>query len=185
MSGTGNGHRPGDARPRELRDRDAVTEVDPETQTSDIAEDTEDQANQPGRLAGTLLMFRDIWRILRGEDQRGRKVRWMLGLLRPYRKQVIFMLIALVAATAAGLAPPYLAGAAIDQGIVDERHGRADDDRPGLPRVGARLLGRRATRRRTWWAGWASARSRTSAPGSTPTSRRCRSASSRGASLAC
>ncbi|MFI5025850.1 MAG: ABC transporter ATP-binding protein [Solirubrobacterales bacterium] len=123
MSGTGNGHRPGDARPRELRDRDAVTEVDPETQTSDIAEDTEDQANQPGRLAGTLLMFRDIWRILRGEDQRGRKVRWMLGLLRPYRKQVIFMLIALVAATAAGLAPPYLAGAAIDQGIVDEDTG--------------------------------------------------------------
>ena len=32
-------------------------------------------------------MFRDIWRILRGEDQRGRKVRWMLGLLRPYRSR--------------------------------------------------------------------------------------------------
>ncbi len=51
-------------------------------------------------------MFRDIWRILRGEDQRARKVRWMLGLLRPYRKQVWLMMGALVVATAAGLAPP-------------------------------------------------------------------------------
>ncbi|MGI9020800.1 MAG: ABC transporter ATP-binding protein [Solirubrobacterales bacterium] len=117
MSSTGNGHRRDDARARELRDADPVTERDPETQRSDVAEETADQANQPGRLAGTLLMFRDIWRILRGEDQRGRKVRWMLGLLRPYRRQVTLMLIALVAATAAGLAPPYLAGRAIDDGI--------------------------------------------------------------------
>jgi ATP-binding cassette subfamily B protein len=102
---------------RELRDADPVTERDPETQRSDVAEETEDQANQPGRLAGTVLMFRDLWRLVRGEDQRARKVRWMLGLLRPYRRQVIFMLVALVAATAAGLAPPYLAGRAIDDGI--------------------------------------------------------------------
>ena len=53
--------------------------------------ETEDQANQPGRLAGTLLMFRDLWRLVRGEDERGRKVRWLLGLLRPYRLQVILM----------------------------------------------------------------------------------------------
>jgi ABC-type multidrug transport system fused ATPase/permease subunit len=99
-------------------DDDAVTEQDPETQGSDVAEETEDQANQPGRLAGTLLMFRDIWRLVRGEDERGRKVRWMLGLLRPYRTQVALMGIALVVATAAGLAPPYLAGAAIDDGIT-------------------------------------------------------------------
>ena len=58
---------------------------DPEAQGSEVAEETEDQANQPGRLAGTLLMFRDLWRLLRGEDQRARKVRWLLGLLRPYR----------------------------------------------------------------------------------------------------
>ena len=62
-------------------------------------------------------MFRDLWRVIRGEDQRGRKVRWMLGLLRPYRKQVWLMIGALVVATAAGLAPPYLAGRAIDDGI--------------------------------------------------------------------
>jgi ABC-type multidrug transport system fused ATPase/permease subunit len=62
-------------------------------------------------------LFRDLWRLLRGEDERGRKVRWMLGLLRPYRTQVILMMIALVVATAAALAPPALAGAAIDNGI--------------------------------------------------------------------
>jgi ATP-binding cassette subfamily B protein len=96
---------------------DPVTERDPEVQGSDVAEETEDQANQPGRFAGTLLLFRDLWRLLRGEDQRGRKVRWLLALLRPYRGKVILMLVALVVSTAAGLAPPYLAGKAIDDGI--------------------------------------------------------------------
>jgi ATP-binding cassette subfamily B protein len=95
-----------------------MSERDPETQGSDLAEETEDQANQPGRLAGTLLMFRDLWRLLRGEDERGRKVRWMISLLRPYRLQVVLMAIALLIATAAALAPPYLAGKAIDSGIV-------------------------------------------------------------------
>jgi ABC-type multidrug transport system fused ATPase/permease subunit len=109
--------RPQAADGRRPDDVDSVTEVDPETQHSDVAEETEEVANQPGRFAGTLLMLRDIWRIIRGEDQRGRKVRWMLGLLRPYRRQVTLMLFALVAATAAGLAPPYLAGKAIDDGI--------------------------------------------------------------------
>jgi ABC-type multidrug transport system fused ATPase/permease subunit len=102
---------------------DPVTERDPETQGSDVAEETEDHANQPGRLAGTLLMLRDIWRLVRGEDQRARKVRWMLGLLRPYRAQVWLMLAALLVATAAGLAPPYLAGAAIDDGIIPADEG--------------------------------------------------------------
>ncbi len=94
-----------------------MTERDPETQGSDVAEETEEQTNQPGRLAGTLLMLRDVWRLLRGEDQRARKVRWMLGLLRPYRLQVALMMVALVIATAAALAPPFLAGKAIDSGI--------------------------------------------------------------------
>jgi ATP-binding cassette subfamily B protein len=65
--------------------------------------------------------LRDLWRLIRGEDQRGRKLRWLLGLLRPYRIQVVLMMAALVIATAAALAPPYLAGKAIDDGI------RADD----------------------------------------------------------
>jgi ABC-type multidrug transport system fused ATPase/permease subunit len=63
------------------------------------------------------LLARDLWRLVRGEDDRARKVRWLLGLLRPYRGRVALMLIALLAATAAGLAPPYLVGKAIDSGI--------------------------------------------------------------------
>jgi ATP-binding cassette subfamily B protein len=56
--------------------------------------------------------------VVRGEDQRGRKVRWMVGLLRPYRGKVALMFVALLLATGAGLAPPYLAGLAVDKGIV-------------------------------------------------------------------
>jgi ATP-binding cassette subfamily B protein len=62
--------------------------------------------------------MRRVWRTIRGEDQRGRKVRWMMGLLRPYRGRVILTGVAIVASTAAGLAPPYLAGQAIDAAIV-------------------------------------------------------------------
>ncbi|HEX3242088.1 MAG TPA: ABC transporter ATP-binding protein [Solirubrobacterales bacterium] len=61
---------------------------------------------------------RDVWQLIRGDDQRGRKLRWMIGLLRPYRGRVAITAVAIVAATAAGLAPPYLAGRAIDAGIV-------------------------------------------------------------------
>ncbi|MBA3865732.1 MAG: ABC transporter ATP-binding protein [Solirubrobacterales bacterium] len=42
----------------------------------------------------------------------------MIGLLRPYRGRMILMFVALLIETAAGLAPPYLAGRAIDAGIV-------------------------------------------------------------------
>ena len=62
--------------------------------------------------------MRRLWRIVRGEDQRGRKLRWMTGLLRPYRGRVALTVVAILAATGAGLAPPYLAGQAIDAGIV-------------------------------------------------------------------
>jgi ATP-binding cassette, subfamily B, bacterial len=61
---------------------------------------------------------RRLWGIVRGEDQRGRKLRWMAGLLRPYRGRVALTVVAILAATGAGLAPPYLAGQAIDAGIV-------------------------------------------------------------------
>jgi ABC-type multidrug transport system fused ATPase/permease subunit len=62
--------------------------------------------------------IRELWALVRGEDERGRKVRWLLGLLRPYRRKVALMFLALIAATAAGLAPPYLVGRAIDDGIT-------------------------------------------------------------------
>jgi ABC-type multidrug transport system fused ATPase/permease subunit len=112
---TADGRRQGEDR---REDVDSVTEQDPEGQGSDVAEEVEEGTNQPGRLVGTLLMFRDIWRILRGEEQRARKVRWFIGLLRPYRGRVALMMVALVLATGAGLAPPYLAGKAIDSGII-------------------------------------------------------------------
>jgi ATP-binding cassette subfamily B protein len=103
---------------RRSAEHDPVTESDPAGQGSDVARAADEEGNQPGRLLGTAMLARDLWRLLRGEDQRGRKVRWMLGLLRPYRARVALMLVALVAATAAALAPPYLAGKAIDSGIV-------------------------------------------------------------------
>jgi ATP-binding cassette subfamily B protein len=109
-------------RPRTGRERadghDPVTEGDPAGQGSEVARSAGAEGNQPGRLLGTAMLARDLWRLVRGEDQRGRKVRWLLGLLRPYRGRVGLMFLALLAATAAGLAPPYLAGKAIDDGIL-------------------------------------------------------------------
>jgi ABC-type multidrug transport system fused ATPase/permease subunit len=58
-----------------------------------------------------------IWTILRGERGRTHKLRKVLALLRPYRARVVIMFVALILATAAALAPPYLAGRAIDDGI--------------------------------------------------------------------
>jgi ABC-type multidrug transport system fused ATPase/permease subunit len=49
---------------------------------------------------------------------RGRKLRGLLELLRPYRLKVIAMFAALLFATAAALAPPPLAKLAIDDGIT-------------------------------------------------------------------
>jgi ABC-type multidrug transport system fused ATPase/permease subunit len=74
---------------------------------------------EPGtnRLRNIFLLFAALWRLLRGEDQRGRKVRWMIGQLRPHRGRMALMFVALLIETGAGLAPPYLAGRAIDAGI--------------------------------------------------------------------
>ncbi|HEY2637588.1 MAG TPA: ABC transporter transmembrane domain-containing protein, partial [Solirubrobacteraceae bacterium] len=57
---------------------------------------------------------------------RGRRLRGLLVLLRPYRARVALMLIALVAATAASLAPAPLATLAIDRGIVPGDLGALD-----------------------------------------------------------
>jgi len=61
---------------------------------------------------------RRLWRLVRGEERRTRKLRGLLALLRPYRGRVALMLAALVVAVGAALAPPYLAGRAIDDGIA-------------------------------------------------------------------
>src|SRR6476661_8643224 len=60
----------------------------------------------------------EIRRRLHETGGRGRKLRGMAVLLRPYRLRTVGMFIALLAATAASLAPPPLAKLAIDQGIV-------------------------------------------------------------------
>ncbi|HVE67981.1 MAG TPA: ABC transporter ATP-binding protein [Solirubrobacteraceae bacterium] len=60
----------------------------------------------------------DILRRLRGTSGRGRKLRGLIELLRPYRWRVAAMFVALVLGTAAALAPAPLAKLAIDDGIV-------------------------------------------------------------------
>ncbi|HTE61135.1 MAG TPA: ABC transporter transmembrane domain-containing protein, partial [Solirubrobacteraceae bacterium] len=60
----------------------------------------------------------DLVRRWRATSGRGRKLRGLLELLRPYRGRTILMFAALVAGTAASLAPPPLAKLAIDDGIV-------------------------------------------------------------------
>jgi len=49
---------------------------------------------------------------------RGRNLRGLLALVRPYRGRAALMLVALLVGTAATLAPPLLAKVAIDQGIL-------------------------------------------------------------------
>jgi ABC-type multidrug transport system fused ATPase/permease subunit len=96
------------------------------------------------------------WRIIRGEDQRGRKLRWMAGLLRPYRGRVALTFAAMLAATGAGLAPPYLIGQAIDAGIVT-------GDSEALTMIVAAFLGvavlyAAATYAQTYFVGWVGTR---------------------------
>jgi ABC-type multidrug transport system fused ATPase/permease subunit len=50
--------------------------------------------------------------------QRLRRLRGVAELLRPYRGRTVLAMVSLVIATAAGLAPPYLAKLAIDEGIT-------------------------------------------------------------------
>jgi len=64
-----------------------------------------------GRLA-------DVRRRLHAGRGRGRKLRGMLELLRPYRGRTLLMFASLLVATAAALAPPPLAKLAIDDGII-------------------------------------------------------------------
>jgi ABC-type multidrug transport system fused ATPase/permease subunit len=74
--------------------------------------------NETSGAQDLFALFRSLWRLIRGEDNRWRKVRWLFSLLRPYRRQVILMLVALVLATGATLAPPFLIGKAISVGVL-------------------------------------------------------------------
>ncbi len=98
-------------------------------QTADRKQCEEDQARESETRApfgDAWLLAKSVWRTVRGDDDRGRKVRWLFGLLRPYRVRVFWMMVALVLATAAALAPPYLAGLAIDKGIGSDPPANSD-----------------------------------------------------------
>jgi ATP-binding cassette subfamily B protein len=90
-------------------------EEEPTAREERAAAAGEERGENP--LRNIWLLFRALWRLVRGADQRGRKVRWMIGLLRPYRGRMALMFVALLIETGAGLAPPFLAGRAIDAGI--------------------------------------------------------------------
>jgi ATP-binding cassette subfamily B protein len=72
--------------------------------------------NAPGAQRGSTL--EEVRRRLRSTGGRGRKLRGLMALLRPYRSRVVLMFVALVLGTAATLAPPPLAKLAIDDAIV-------------------------------------------------------------------
>jgi ABC-type multidrug transport system fused ATPase/permease subunit len=78
------------------------------------------RATEPTRAA---TRRDDLRRRLRGTAGRGRKLRGLVVLLGPYKGRVALMFAALIAGTAASLAPAPLAKTAIDSGILkgDER----------------------------------------------------------------
>ena len=69
------------------------------------------------RHARNAALRTEILRRYRQTGGRGRKLRQLTVLLKPYRARVIWMLVSLVLATAAALAPAPLAKFAIDDGI--------------------------------------------------------------------
>ena len=74
-------------------------------------------AGQGGPGPHVALRRDELRRRLRQTSGRGRKLRGLLALMRPYRSRVILMFGALLFATAASLAPPPLVKIAIDDGI--------------------------------------------------------------------
>ncbi|HEV2726943.1 MAG TPA: ABC transporter ATP-binding protein, partial [Solirubrobacterales bacterium] len=101
-------------------------------------------------------LFGDLWRLIRGEDRRGHKVRWLVSQLRPYRGRVALMFLGLAFATAAGLAPPYLAGKAIDDGILAGDIGALDWIVAGF--VAVAVIYAVATFLQTYMVGWVGTR---------------------------
>ena len=86
-----------------------------------------------------------------GRDRR-RRLRGVAQLLRPYRARVIIAFLSLVLATAASLAPPYLAKLAIDEGITPGDLGALNLIVAAF--VGAALLYWGATYLQTYLVGW-------------------------------
>ncbi len=94
----------------------------------------------------------ELRRRLRQTQGRGRKLRGLIELLRPYRGRVALMLLALIAATAATLAPAPLAKLAIDEGIA--KGDLTALDWIVLAFVVSALVGWGATYAQTYLVGW-------------------------------
>jgi ATP-binding cassette subfamily B protein len=154
------GERDGESDLRWARDeQEEAREAERREEVRAAEEVEEEQAAyspERNRLQNVFLLFAALWRLLRGDDQRGRKVRWMVGLLRPYRGRVALMFVALLIATGAGLAPPYLAGKAIDSGILPGDGGALNLIVAAF--VGAALLFALATYAQTYLVGWVGTR---------------------------
>jgi ATP-binding cassette subfamily B protein len=142
------------------RRKPTAEKPEPERVELDAEEEVErEQATyspERNRLQEVFLLFAALWRLLRGEDQRGRKLRWLLGLLRPYRGRVALMFASLLVATAAALAPPFLAGEAIDAGIRTGDVGALDLIVAAF--VGTALVYAAATYLQTYLVGWVGTR---------------------------
>ena len=94
----------------------------------------------------------ELRRRLQETGGRGRKLRGLAEILAPYRWRVMAMFVALVAATAAALAPAPLAKLAIDQGI--RRHDTAALDRIVVVFLISAVVYGIATYAQTYLVGW-------------------------------
>ncbi len=105
-----------------------------------------------GVPAGRRASVEELRRRLRATSGRGRKLRGMATLLRPYRARTALMFVALLAATGAALAPPPLAKLAIDDGIVPKDLATLDLVVVGF--VVSALVYFAATYAQTYLVGW-------------------------------
>jgi ATP-binding cassette subfamily B protein len=94
----------------------------------------------------------ELRRRLRQTAGRGRKLRGLIELLRPYRGRVALMLLTLILATGATLAPAPLAKLAIDSGI--RKRDVAALDWIVLAFLGSALLAWLASAAQTYLTGW-------------------------------
>jgi ATP-binding cassette subfamily B protein len=94
----------------------------------------------------------ELRRRLQETGGRGRKLRGLAEILAPYRWRVLAMFIALVAATAAALAPAPLAKLAIDEGI--RRHDTGALDRIVIVFLASAVIYGVATYAQTYLVGW-------------------------------
>jgi ATP-binding cassette subfamily B protein len=94
----------------------------------------------------------DLRRRLRQTGGRGRKVRGLIELLRPYRARVALMFLTLTLATGATLAPIPLATKAIDKGI--QTHDPGALNRIVLVFLAAALVAWGASAAQTYLTGW-------------------------------